>query len=494
MLLSKLFPGLIVLLPSLILAHIGGHREVPPWQAPTAWPDRVITTIAGTPQTSFSVSWRTDRSVGVAIAELAPASADARFDLQAQTYRARTQSVELEEVEHPEWDVEVIENAGLEPVHYHSVTFNGLEPNTLYAYRVRGAKGKWSPWRQYRTAPEDGAFQFLFFGDSQTGIRSHITRLFDTAARVAPEARFAIHGGDLVNTAMYDKEWAEWFEALGRTHAVIPSIPVAGNHDYINFAQYNPEISDPKLFMVKDKAVSPIWRPQFELPVESLLPEGLHETVYTIRYTQDLQVFVLDSSGIEFDFQLDWLERQIAASDARWKILTMHHPLFSFVGGREHPSHKERRLPLLETLRKTEIDLILTGHRHTYQRGAYDEDDVARFGIGDPHDVKTMFVITASSTKRGESKVEGWDTYSEDQEGRWKLDRHADNTPLFALFDVSEGSLQCTIYDAVGGIYDAWRLDKDEAGKKQVTNLDAAFLPIREMSNTGPYKGWDDLR
>lgn len=440
------------------------------------------------------MAWRTDRSVGEAVAQIVEASSDARFDLGARTVRAATSSLRLDAMDHETGDIAVVENAGLAAVHFHQVAFEKLQPDTLYAYRVRGARGKWSAWRQLRTAPLELPVQFLFFGDAQTAIRSHITRVFDTAAQVAPQARFAIHGGDLVNTAMYDQEWAEWFEALGRTHAVIPAIPVAGNHDYVNYAKAtDDELDDSKLFMMTDKAVSPMWRPQFVLPVTAALPEELHETVYDVRYSRDLHVFVLDSSGNHFRRQVGWLGEQVAASDARWKIVTMHHPLYSFVGGREHPSHRERREELLAVLRERDIDLVLTGHRHTYQRAAFG-DDVARWGVGEPHDVKTMFVVTASSTKRGETKTEGWARYSEEQGGDFKLDRHADNTPIFAVFDVTADMLRYRAYDAVGELYDGFTVRKAADGTKTVENDPIAGTPVKNYDNTGPYLKWDDLR
>ena len=479
---------------SFLGAHGNSNHATPPWQQPTAWPDRIITTTTADPTTSFAVAWRTDQSVGTAIAQIAPASSDARFDLAAKTVRVETTSLRLDAMDHEGHEIPVLKNATLPTVHFHEVSFSGLEPDTLYAYRVRGARGKWSPWRQLRTAPVDGPLQFLFFGDAQTGIRSHITRIFDTAARMAPDARFAIHGGDLVNTAMYDREWAEWFEALGRTHAVIPAIPVAGNHDYVNYAKLTDEdIDDTKLFMMTDKGVGPMWRPQFVLPVVANLPLDLHETVYDVRYSSDLHIFVLDSSGNHFSKQIDWLGAQIEASDARWKIVTMHHPLYSFVGGVEHASHRIRRETMLELLEQQDIDLVLTGHRHTYQRAAYGED-VARWGVGSPHDVKTVFVVTASSTKRGETKTEGWDQYSEEQGGDFKLDRHADNTPIFAVFDVSSDELSYRAIDAVGEVYDAFTIRKDAADKKQIFNDPVTATPVKDYTNTGRYIKWDDLR
>ena len=51
------------------------------------------------------------------------------------------------------------------------------------------------------------------------------------AYQTAPNASFAIHGGDLVDDAHRDYE-AEWFKAGGFIHSQWTNIPVLGNHEY----------------------------------------------------------------------------------------------------------------------------------------------------------------------------------------------------------------------------------------------------------------------
>ncbi|MEZ5938583.1 MAG: metallophosphoesterase family protein [Hyphomonadaceae bacterium] len=462
----------------------------PVWQLPSVWPDRIVATISADPATSFSVTWRTDETVGVAIAEIAPAIHEARFDLSADTVNATAELIDPTLVSR-EGDVRrIVQNAGLRPVAYHSVTFSGLKPDTLYAYRVRGAPGAWSPWRQIRTAPLDGPFTFLFFGDSQTGIRSHITRTFDEAVRVAPNARFAMHGGDLVNTAEYDKEWAEWFQALGAFAQTVPQLLSPGNHDYFNFAA--DDVEDDKLF-ISPRAVTHFWRAQFELPTEAGLPADLQETVYDVRYTKDVHVFSIDSSGVDFDRQLEWLAKSLDASDATWKILYMHHPLYSFVGGREHPAHKERRLAINKMLKAHHVDLILTGHRHSYQRGEIGKN-VASLPADTARKIDTLFLITATTTKRGQSKADGWERFSRETGGTYKLRRYADNIPLFVVFDVDGPSLSARVLDATGGEYDAFHLSKNPGGGLTIVDGPSAAGATLTFDNTATYKAWDDLR
>ena len=451
---------LLSLFPIVVLAN----PLLPPWQAPTQWPDRIIATVTDDPTRSFAVTWRTNQLVGETIAQIALATPDARFDLNADTQTATSELVHLDHVMGPNGKFPFIYNQGLEPVIHHSVKFTDLQPNTLYAYRVRGARGMWSPWYQLQTAPAEGKIQFVFFGDAQTSIRSHVSRTIAAAYKAAPDAQFYVHGGDLTNKGTYDKEWAEWFAAGGRSYKMVPSLPVPGNHDYINFTP--PEITDRRLrkLFQAPRAVTNVWRPQFNLPLSPDLPPDLQETTYQVRYNRDLHIFAIDSSGIEFDKQMTWLDKNLKASDASWKVVTMHHPLYSFVGGREHPAAKKRRTALLKVLRENDIDLVITGHRHTYQRAARG-DELERFSIGDAQEVDTVFVITASSTKRGDTKVEGWERYARETDQEFKLTRYGNKTPIFSVVNIEGNQMRIESIDPLGQIYDAFTLTKSN-GKK----------------------------
>src|SRR5690606_12328377 len=97
--------------------------------------------------------------------------------------------------------------------------------------------------------------------------------------------------------------------------------------------------------------VTPLWRPQFALPVEEALPESLHELAYSVRYHRDLELFAVDTTAVEFDVRMDWLAGELCASDATWRVVFMHHPYFSFVGdGEEEPEQTRRRARFDEVL------------------------------------------------------------------------------------------------------------------------------------------------
>jgi tartrate-resistant acid phosphatase type 5 len=80
----------------------------------------------------------------------------------------------------------------------------------------------------------------------------------------------------------------------------------------------------------------------------------------------EVALFLLDSTLLG-DHQLRWLEAALAASDAPWKVVAMHHPAFSCGGYRGTRRVRRRLVPVLE---RGGVDLVLAAHDHNYQRFA----------------------------------------------------------------------------------------------------------------------------
>lgn len=451
-----------------------GHEHTPPWQDASPWPDRVIVTFSDDPARTLSVSWRTDDTVTETVAEIAPATADARFDRASTTVGARTERIDLAAVTVAGASHDVSHNARLGKAHYHSVVFRDLKPDTLYAYRVRGALGTWSEWFQTRTAPDSGPVTFVYLGDAQDAVLSHWSRVVRAAFQKAPNARFFLHAGDLVNRGSRDFEWAEWFKAVGFIHGMIPAIPVSGNHEYERYAG--------------TQVLSHLWRPQFTLPVDESLPEELRETVYVVKYTADLHIFVLDSTNRKtLPVQAAWLDAQLAASTARWKIVSQHHPVFSSGNERDSP---DLRATLLPILRKHRVDLMLQGHDHTYARGAAPQTP-ERLSDGASGIIDTMFVNSVSGPKMYNFRGQGWDDYRKDGVG---LVRKAENTPFFQTITVDGDRLSYDAWTADGQLYDTFALRSRPDGRNDLIRGTAATIDERAFRNTAPYGGVGDLR
>ena len=462
-------------------AHPNHNAPAPlaPWQQASIWPDRIITTFETDPTTSFSVTWRTDGSVTQAVAEIVLATPDARFDLGATRKAADSEPLDLETIKTAGQELKMTWNAGLSPVTYHSINFDGLQPDTLYAYRVGGGDGKWSEWFQIRTAPKSGPIKFLYVGDAQNGVLSHWSRLIRAGYQKMPDARFIIHAGDLVNRGSRDIEWAEWFKAVGFIHGMIPAIPVSGNHEYDSFG----------VGPAQRRLLSAMWRPQFRLSSVESLPATLRETVYKVAYGPDLDIFVLDTTSEDLASQAAWLDQALTQSKAKWRIVTMHHPIFSSGQGRDNLSRRNLLLPVFS---KHKVDLILQGHDHTYARGTIAETNPQRperAVVGGAEDVAMMFVNSVSGPKQYKFKSTRWDEYAP---SGVRLDRFGEGTQFFQTIEINGGTLAYRAYAATGELYDSFEMSKDAAGKKQVTKGPAATMEQRTYGPNFPYRDFKD--
>jgi 3',5'-cyclic AMP phosphodiesterase CpdA len=84
------------------------------------------------------------------------------------------------------------------------------------------------------------------------------------------------------------------------------------------------------------------------------------------RSRPGLDLFVLNSNAVGRK-QTRWLRRHLDASDAPWKIVTLHHPAYSCGGYLSDAAVLSSWVPLF---RRYGVDLVLSGHDHNYQRFA----------------------------------------------------------------------------------------------------------------------------
>ncbi len=89
------------------------------------------------------------------------------------------------------------------------------------------------------------------------------------------------------------------------------------------------------------------------------------ERFYTFRPKAGIRLFALDSNYMDRT-QLQWLEKELAASGSDWKIMYFHHPIYSS-GGR-HGSDTALREQLEPLFLKYGVDVVMAGHEHFYER------------------------------------------------------------------------------------------------------------------------------
>ena len=89
------------------------------------------------------------------------------------------------------------------------------------------------------------------------------------------------------------------------------------------------------------------------------------ERFYTFKPKNNVRFFSLDSNYMDKP-QLQWLEKELAASGSDWKIVYFHHPLYS--SGGTHGSDMQLREQLEPLFLKYGVDAVFSGHEHFYER------------------------------------------------------------------------------------------------------------------------------
>lgn len=112
--------------------------------------------------------------------------------------------------------------------------------------------------------------------------------------------------------------------------------------------------------------------PETELAYREFNMEG--RRYYTFRRNErriegltgaGVRFFVLDSRSFD-PSQLVWLRDELGRSGTDWKICYFHHPLYT--SGRYGTSARFLRIALEPILVEGNVDVVLTGHEHFYER------------------------------------------------------------------------------------------------------------------------------
>ncbi|PCE66041.1 purple acid phosphatase family protein [Sediminicola luteus] len=426
--------------------------------SPSPVPDRIILTLTATPASSQAVSWRTDTSVTQAQAQFAQATGSPDFRKSVKTIWATSSF--FENIPHLEDHVVAKQ---------HELVFTDLKPDTKYAYRV-GDGSHWSEWFHFTTARADaGPVSFLYFGDSQTELKSMWSRVVREAYGTMPQVDFMLHAGDLINRSNRDSEWGEWYHAAGWINGSVPSVMTPGNHEY-----YDSVAGDR---LDRHKKLSPYWQQSFRLPENGPagIPE-LRETVYFIDY-HDMRLISLNSCAARYhpetmEVQRQWLEKVLKNNPKKWTVVTHHFPLYS---ARKGPENLKLRTALQPLYEQYGVDLVLQGHDHTYGRGTNKD-----YGAQYKGDKGPVYVVSVSGPKMYDSSFYPW------------VDRSASNTQLYQLIKIEDNTLRYEAYTAIGDLYDAFELQKDYRGRNTFSEQapqgvkEAVDLPLKRT------KDWTD--
>lgn len=412
--------------------------------APSVFPDRIVASPAQDASRGLSVAWRTDASVDVpwlqiVVADDSPDLGEPR-EIRGQSHPLRTEN-------------------GI--AHHHRANVDGLQPDTLYAWRVQGG-GTWSAWHHTRTAaPADVPLTLLYFGDTQNKNTSLTTRVIREAMRHAPDARLALFAGDLVSggDGEDDNEWGEWFEANESLPTSMLVAPAIGNHEYFEEFEDTPR---------ERRVLGAHWPLTFALP-----GNGVTEAASTTYWfdVQGVRVAVVDgTSALDLGTaraQARWLDGVLAANPHRWSIVLTHQPFFSPRDGRDNALLREHLLPVI---RKHRVDLVLQGHDHVYGRRLHDEKQTP------------VFVVSVAGAKQ----------YRLSEEARMTMRPVAEDTQLFQIVRTDGARLRYEARTATGRLYDAFELVDDGKTGKRLLEIEAGRIAERDCPRAQTLKGRSD--
>jgi hypothetical protein len=308
--------------------------------------DQVTISFGSNPGRELIWSWRTAPQVDRTVLRLIPAGFQSAEN-------DRHEDPELTGVRMIPGSSSIIRSPNLlnDPIiRRHVVTVGDLRPDTTYLYSIGdGSSTGWGPWRTTRTGGKrPGRTEFLYMGDAQTGLEDWGKRL-ETAFRRHPGIDFILLAGDLVDRGNERTNWDHFFLRSKLIFERIPVMPCVGNHEYLDLG--------PRLY-----------RSFFELPHNG--PEGVAPDLVYCFETGSAFFAVLDStlaisSPQEARRQAEWLDEVLSRTQARWKFVMFHHPVYPSHPWRDESALREYWVPIFD---KHRVDLVLQGHDHAYLR------------------------------------------------------------------------------------------------------------------------------
>lgn len=224
-------------------------------------------------------------------------------------------------------------------------TMTGLEPDTRYAYQLVNGE-ETSEIYTFKTA-KSGAFKFLFAGDPQLGASGNVTndkngwaKTLKAAVEKVPDAAFLLSAGDQVNTNNDEAQYSAYLE-----QAQLYSLPVAtvvGNHD----------------------SGSNSYDQHFNVPNESDKGKTAASADYWFRYGNTL-FLVLNVNNMSTAEHQSFMKYAISQNtDAAWKVVAMHHSVYSVANHATENDILQRRNELVPVFKALDIDVVLQGHDH----------------------------------------------------------------------------------------------------------------------------------
>lgn len=333
--------------------------------------------------------------------------------------------------------------AAKENYYYVHATMTGLQPDTEYAY-VMVNNSVQSEVHTFKTAAE-GEFSFLFAGDPQIGASGDSAddlnrdaeswgNTLSTMLEAFPDSAFLITPGDQVESGGREEQYDAYLNHPEFT--TLPNAPVAGNHD----------------------AWSATFQQHFNFPNHTTYGDTWSGGDYWFTYNDVLFLMLNDNKDhnageteVPVEEHKAFMEQAIAANeDASWKVVVMHHSVYSsgtHASDEDVLELREKMVPVFEELG---IDVVLAGHDHTYTRSYLmdghtplteedDYDNEAQTVSTNPDGILYMTANSSSGSKYYGLVLE---------QPAYAAVMNQENVPNFSRVTVSDEAFTITTYRA----------------------------------------------
>lgn len=313
-------------------------------------PEQIHLTWQNEPQTTMTVQWATgsDTTKGVLEYGITKGDYSKKIDATPITYSGATRKLFVAEA-------------------------TGLEPGTLYHYRVGDGSNAISKELTFATAPAadtegtSAPFRFIAFGDSRGGYEifgQAITRMLKDTPDLFVFTGDATVEGD-------EAEWDSWFLAGEQAMSSIPFMPTFGNHDALALNYFE----------------------RFSLPKNA--PAEDAELYYSFEYGNAKFIVLNDNYALAIrPSRLDgpefaWFENELKTNRKQWLFVVNHQPFYS--ASNKHGSDVNLQRVWLPLIDKYKVDMVFNGHDHNYERSYPMRDNAVQATPSDG----TIFVVAA---------------------------------------------------------------------------------------------------
>lgn len=274
--------------------------------------------------------------------------------------------------------LEVVQTDAVPGYKSNKVTATEIEAGKTYYYSYTKDDGTWTEPEEY-VAKDSSSFSFVFFGDPQIGSsaenipdgseeeqgQSNAVRndsfnwnnTINKALGLDSDISFMVSAGDQIQSR--DKKTSDETHATYTDNEIeyagylspeaLKNLPVAtsvGNHD----------------------SLASNYTYHFNNPNADELGSTYAGGDYYFAYGNALFI-MLNTNNTNIAEHKQFIEKATAENtDAKWKIVTLHQDIYGSGEHSNEPEIVELRYGLTPVFEENNIDVVLTGHDHTYSR------------------------------------------------------------------------------------------------------------------------------